>query len=132
MGIHGIQAGEDHGLDVLKAGQRLDGGPGIIGNGVANLGVGHILDVGDDEADFAGIERIHRHRLGREHAQGFNFEGAAIGPQANSLPAGERALENSCQHDDAAVGIKPGIKNQRLQMGVGRALGRRQPLDNGL
>jgi len=54
VGIDGVDPGEDHGLDLFEAGQGLDGGMGVVGDGVADFGVGDILDVGDDEADFAG------------------------------------------------------------------------------
>ena len=53
MRVHGVEAGKDHGLEFFKAGKRLNGGTRIVGNGVADLGVGHVFVVGDNEADFA-------------------------------------------------------------------------------
>ena len=53
VGFDGVEAGEDHGLDVFKAGEGFGGGVGGVGDGIADLGVGHILDCCDEEADFA-------------------------------------------------------------------------------
>ena len=117
--IDGVQPGEDHGLDVLEAGQRLDGGAGIVGDGIADLGVGHIFDVGDDEADLAGIERIDFDRLGSEHTEGFDLESPSVRPQADLLAAGERPLKDAREHDNAAIGVKPGIENKSLQVSAG-------------
>ncbi len=78
--VDGVDAGEHHGLDFFKAGQRLDGGIVVFGDGVADLGVGDILDIGDEEADFAGAQFVDLDRLGGEHAEGFDVEDLAIPP----------------------------------------------------
>ena len=62
--LHRIEAGEDHGLDLLKARQRLTGWVGRVGDRVTDLGVGDRLDVGVDEARLAGRELLAGHRLG--------------------------------------------------------------------
>ena len=80
VGIDGVESGENHGLDFFEAGEGFDGGIGVVGDGVADFGVGDVLDVGDDEADFAGFEFIDLHRLGREHAESFRVEGGAVPP----------------------------------------------------
>ena len=41
----------------------------VVGDGVADFGVGDILDVGDEEADFAGAQLVDLDRLGRENAE---------------------------------------------------------------
>src|SRR5712664_3746624 len=112
--IHGIKAGENHGLDFFKAGQRLDSGIGVIHDGVANFRVGHVLDVGNEEADFAGAQLIDLNRLGSEYSESFRVEGGAVRPQPNSLALTQSALKDACQDDDAAVRIEPGVENQRL------------------
>ena len=38
-----VEAGEDHGLDVFKAGEHFGGGVGGVGDGVADLGVCDVL-----------------------------------------------------------------------------------------
>ena len=80
VGVDGVEPGEDHGLDFFEAGQRLDGGTVVVGDGVADLGVGDVLDVGDEEADFAGDEFVDLDRLGREHAERFDLEGRSVPP----------------------------------------------------
>ncbi len=54
--VDGVDAGEDHGLDFFKAGEGVRGGARVFGDGVADAGVGDVLDGGDEEADFAGGE----------------------------------------------------------------------------
>ena len=61
VGVDGVESGEDHGLDFFEAGQGFDGGIGVVGDGVADFGVGDVLDVGDDESDFAG-DAVRRSR----------------------------------------------------------------------
>ena len=131
VSIDGVEPGEHHGLDFLEAGQRLEGGIGVVGDGVADLGVGDVLDVGDDESDFAGHELVDLHRLGSEDAESFRVEGGAVPPEANAIALLQRALKYAGQDDDAAVGIEPGVENQRLEPVFGRSLGRRDALDDG-
>ncbi len=78
------------------------------------------------------LRLVHFHWLRGEHAQGLHFENFAVPPQADLLAATERALENPRQHDDAAVRIEPGIEDQRLQVGFGKAFGRRHLRDDAL
>ena len=54
VGVHCVEACEDHGLDVFKAGQLGEGGARVVGDGVADLGVADVLDGGREEAHLAG------------------------------------------------------------------------------
>ena len=89
--VHGVEAGEDHRLDVFKAGQLGCGGARVFGYGVADLGVAYVLDGGGEEADLAGRELADLDRLGHEHAHGLDFEGFAIRHEADAL-----ALAHAC------------------------------------
>ena len=51
--VDGVESGEDHGLDFFKAWKRLERGVGVVGNGIADFRVSDILDVRDQEPDFA-------------------------------------------------------------------------------
>jgi hypothetical protein len=62
--VHGIDAGEDHGLDVFKAGQLSRGGAQVVGDGVADLGVRDGLDGGCEKTDLAGEQFADLDRLG--------------------------------------------------------------------
>ena len=44
------------GLISSKPGSGSIAGLVVVGDGVADLGVGDVLDVGDEEADFAGAQ----------------------------------------------------------------------------
>ena len=103
-----------------------------MGDSVADFGVSDIFYVGDDEADFSGDELLDLDRLGSEHAESFGVEGGAVPPEANAVALFQRALKNAGEHDDAAVRVEPGVENQRLEPVVGRSLGRRHALHNGL
>src|SRR5580700_1640259 len=131
VGVDRVESGENHGLDFFKAGEGLDGGVGVVGDGVSDFGVGDVFDVGDDEADFAGFQFVDLDGLGREDAESFGVEGGAIPPQTNSLILAEGAFEDASEHDDAAIGVEPGIENQGLQAVVGISFGWRNALHDG-
>ena len=61
-GVDREQAAEHHRLRRLEAGQRRRGRPLVVGDGVADAGVGDLLDLRGDEADLAGAE-FGRRRL---------------------------------------------------------------------
>ena len=79
MGVDGVEAGEDHGLDVFKAGEGFGAGPVDLGEGVADLGVGYIFDGGDEEADLASGELGELDGLGGHDAHGVDVELLAVG-----------------------------------------------------
>ena len=115
MRIHGVEAGEDHGLDVFKAGHSLDGGLVGIGNGVADLDIAHGLHGGEEESDLAGGEFADLLGLGRQHAHGIDEEGRALGHELDLLALVETAVDDAGKHADAAIAVKPGIEDQGLQ-----------------
>ena len=69
--------------------------------------------------------------MGREHAESFGVERCAVRPQANSLALAQRSLKNASEYHHAAVGVEPGVENQRLQPAVGISLRRRNALHDG-
>jgi hypothetical protein len=79
MRIHGVEPGKDHRLNVFEAGQRSRRRTGILGDRVADLGVGHILDGGGKEAHLAGRQLLNLQRLGRQDTHRFHIEYPAIG-----------------------------------------------------
>ena len=72
----------------------------------------------------------HGSGLGRLIAQRLHFEHLAVGPEADLLADAQPAVDDAHQDDDAAVGVEPGIEDQRAQRRVGRALGRRHQVDD--
>ena len=57
-GIDREQAAEHHRDRRPEAGQRLVGRVALVGDGVADMGVGHFLDRGGEQADLAGAELV--------------------------------------------------------------------------
>ena len=131
MRVHGVEAGEHHGFDFFKAGKRFEGGVAVVGDGVADFRVGNILDVRDEESDFAGFQLVNLDRLGILHAESFGVEGGAIRPQTNSLALAQGSFKDADQHDDAAVSIEPGVENQGLQAVIRIAFWGRNALHDG-
>ena len=56
--VGGVDAAEDHGLDLTVAGQSLGGGVIRQGDGVADAGVLHGLDAGGQVADLTGLQLV--------------------------------------------------------------------------
>src|SRR5260370_21221899 len=75
--VDGVQTGEDHALDVFKAGQRLGARALDIGDRVADLGIGYVLDRGNKKAHFTGGELCDLDGLGSHESHGFHVEDSA-------------------------------------------------------
>ncbi len=129
-GVHRKKAGEDHGLDGFEAGKRLGGAAGLDDR-IAHARVGHTLDIGDDEAHIAGREFLEDDGLGREHAEIFDFVDFVARRKANFHVGSDAAFHHAHQHHRSAIGIEPGIENQRAQRRVGRAFRRRNAFHDG-
>src|SRR5271166_6471692 len=119
VGIHGVETREDHGLELLETRQRLDGRMLVVGNRIADLGVGNILDGSAEKAHFTGRQLLHFHRLGSEDPKRFHIERVTIRHQPDALAFVERALDYARQNDHAAIGVKPGIEDERLKLIAG-------------
>src|SRR5438270_5658677 len=132
MGVHSVQAGEDHGLDFLETGQRFKGGTIVVGDGVSNLSIANILEVGEKEADLSCFKGLDFDRLRREHSKILHLGDGAIRPETNFLPAPNSAVKDAGQYDHSAIRIKPGVEDESLQRAIGRSLGRRNTLNDGL
>ena len=127
---HRKQAREDHGLDRFKSGQWRRGARGLD-DGIAHAGIGHLLDVGDDETDVSGDEFIEDHRLGRQRAQRFDFIHLVVETKANLHVPRDPAVHHAHQNHRAAKGIEPGVEDQRLQRRFRRAGRRRNARHDG-
>ena len=130
-GVDREQAAEDDGLDVLEAGQGLFGGLLLVGDGVADGGVGHFLDLGGDEADLAGAEALDGGIFGLEDADPVDQVGRAVLHHLDLLAGPQAAVDHADQNHDAQIGVVPGVDQQGLQRRVLVALGRRQAGDDG-
>ena len=131
-GVDRKQAAEHHRLRRLEAGQRLGAGLLVVGDGVADAGVGHLLDLRGDEADFAGTKRRDILHFGLEDADLVDLVMGVGAHHLDLLALLQRSVEDAHQHDDAEIGVVPAVDQQRLQRRVLVALGRRQARDDRL
>ena len=86
MRVNRVESRKNHGLDFFESGQCFERGMRVIGDGVANLGVGDVLDVGNEKAGVACAQFADVDRLWGEHAEGFNVESPSVGHQFDFLP----------------------------------------------
>ena len=127
-----VEAGEHHRLQRLEAGERLERRAAGLGDRVADLRVADLLDVGDEKADFADAELVDRNRLRREDADLQRLVVLPFGHQADLHARPQHAVDHADDDHHAAVGVVPGVENQRLQRRVGIARRRRQAMDDRL
>ncbi len=131
MRVDRVQACEDHGLDVFKARQCIGCRPRGLGDGVTDLGVGNGFNGRDKEADLACRQLENLDRFGRQHAKRIHVELAVVRHEADTHALAQLAVDDTRQHDDAAVRVKPGVEDQRLQRRVRVTKRRRQTVDHG-
>ncbi len=131
-GAAGIEVREDHLHGLLVAGQRLVGGVGIIGDGVADGDVGEFFDVGDDIADLAGADLLDGCGIGGKFAEVGNHVRLAGTHEADLLAPGELALKDAHVGNDAAVFVRMAVVDQCGRRPVGLVFRRGQFGDDGL
>ena len=123
VGVDREDAGEDHRLHFLEAGERL--GIGVVrGDGVADLRLDDVLDVAGDEADFADAEALDQLRLRREDPHLRHLVDAAGGEELHAHPLADLAVDDAHEADDAAIGVVPGVEEEGAEVAVGVAFRR--------
>ena len=115
VGIGRKQAAEDHRLAGFEAGQRLRGGAPVLGDGIADAGLGHLFDAGGKEADLARAQGLDRLGLGHKGADPLDGVHRAGGHHAHPHPLPYGALAYPYQNDDAEVGVVPAVDQKRLE-----------------
>jgi hypothetical protein len=121
-GVDREEAAEDHRLDGLKPGSGRRRAA-VVGDGVADAGLGDVLDLRGDEADLAGAELAELLDLGAEHADPVDQMAGAGGHEADLLALADDAVDHPDQDDDAEIGVVPAVDQHRLQRRVGSPLG---------
>src|ERR1700722_3080212 len=129
--VDGVEAGEDHALDVFEAGERFGTGVFDRGDGVANFGVGYVLDCRDEEAYFACGKLCELNGLGGHDADTFDVEDFAVGHDLDLHALAELAVDDAGEDGDASVGIEPAIEDEGLERGFRVALRRGEQRDDG-
>ena len=128
VGVDREQAAEHHRDRRLEARQHLGDRLPVVGDGVADAGVGDFLDRGGDEADLAGAEFVDLRHLRREEADALDVIGGVGAHHPDALALLHHAVDDAHQHHDAEIDVVPAVDQQRLQRGVAVALRRRQPV----
>ena len=130
--LDGIDAREDHRLDILEARDGLLRGIGHRGDRVADLHVGRGLDARADVAHVAGADLVARLHLELQHAHLVGVVLAARVEELDVLALADRAVEDAEIGDDAPEGVEHRVEDQRLQRGRVVALRGRDALHDGL
>ena len=129
-GVDREQAAEHHRDRRAEARQRRRHRLLLVGDGVADAGVGHLLDRGGEKADLAGAELVALDALGREDADAVDLVGRVGLHHQDALALFHHAVDDAEQHDDAEIGVVPAVDEERLERRRGVALGRRQAGDD--
>ena len=126
------EAAEHDRLRRLEAGQRLGGRATVISDRVADAGVGDLLDLGGDVADFAGTEFGGLGHFRTEDADAVDLVDGVRGHHADAPALPEGPVYDPDQDNHAEIGVVPGIDEQGLERRRLVALGRGQALDDRL
>ena len=122
-GVDGVDAGKDDGRDQFEAGKRSGGGKFVERDGVADLHVGGVFDVGDEIAHFAGTENFGRFFIRGEYAHFVHLESFLCCHEANERFFADFAAYDPDIDQDAAVGVVMGIEDEGAEEIVGGLFG---------
>ena len=115
----------------MKPGRGSTAGLPGQGDRVADLDFRDVLDAGDDVADFPGFQRVQRRGLRGVDPHFVDLVLGVVGEELDLVALFHDAVDDLDQDDHAAVGVEPGIEDQRLQGLAGVARRGRDALDDG-
>ena len=122
--VLGVDAAVDHAPGGAVAGQGRIGGGGHGGDGVAHLGVLHVLDGGGEIAHLPGGELLAGLQLGGQQVA--DLHQAVLRPGGHHSH-GVRQLQGPLHHPEvdhyASVGVVLAVEDQGLQGGAGVSVG---------
>src|SRR5277367_3776691 len=122
MRVDSVETGEDHALDVFEAGERFGAGVFYRCDGVADFGVGYVLDRRDEEADLTCSELGKCDRLWGHDTHALDVENLAVGHDFDLHTLTQFAVDDAGEDDDSSVGIEPAVEDERLERSFGIAL----------
>ena len=114
-GVDREQPAEHHRDGGAEARQRRRRRLAVVGDGVADAGIGHFLDRRGDEADLAGAQLGRLQHLGREHADAVDLVVRVGAHHADALAFLYGAVDHAHEHDDAEIGVIPAVDQERLE-----------------
>ena len=115
VGLHWVDAREDHRLHVLESGDGLFGGVGHRGDRVADLHVRRGLDPRADIPHVPGPDLLPGLHLEFQHAYFVGVVLAARVEKLHVVALAQRAVEDAEIGDDPAEGVEHRVEDQRLQ-----------------
>src|SRR5262245_3126763 len=116
--LDGVDACEDHRLDLLKSRKRFGSLPGCLRDRIADIDVGYRLDIGNDKTDLSSPEVIDLSRLWREHSQFFNLIITPFSHETDLHSFAQLAVNDPDHDDNPAIRIKPRIEDQGFERGL--------------
>ena len=116
----------------LKPGRGCGRGAGLQGDGVADAGVAHRLDAGDEVAHHAGGQ-LFAGLPGQPEDAGFlHLVHGAVVHQADDVPGLDLAFKDAAGDHGAPEGVVVGVEDEPGEGFFGAAFGGRDPGDDGL
>ena len=107
VGVDRKQSAEHHRDRRLEAGQHLRHRLAVVGDGVADAGVGDFLDRRGDKTDLAGAEFVGWRQLRREEADALDIVSGVGAHHADALALFHHAVDDAHQHHDAEIDVVP-------------------------
>ena len=108
----GEESAEDDRHGLLISGQGDLRRAGDLGDGIADVDVGQLLDVGDDVTDLADAQLLAGDLARPEPAEAGHFILGAVGHEADLLPDPDRAVDDADIGDHALVVVELGVEDQ--------------------
>ncbi len=115
VGAHWEQAGVNLRLDAFETRQHVNIRGGVQGQGVTDRRTVNVLDTGDDEANFTGLQVSGSGVLGVEHADAVHQVDLAGGFNQDLVALLHPAVAHTYQGNNPQVVVEPGVDDQRLQ-----------------
>ena len=121
VAVDRVQARVDHRVRVPVAAELLGRRPGDAGDGVADAGVPHVLDPGDQVAHLAHADARRLHGVGRDDADLEHLVRRLGAHHEDAVAVVEVAVLDADVRDHAAVRVVHAVEDQRPQRGRGVA-----------
>src|SRR3974390_1429530 len=86
----------------------------VVGNGVADAGVGHFLDRGGNETDLAGAQFLDLLHLRGKKADALDLVSRVGAHHPDALTFLQHAVDDPNQHHHAEIDVIPAVDQKRL------------------
>ena len=128
VGVHGVDAGKNHGLHILESLNGLAAGCCTEGQCVSDLDLLGVLDSRYDITYIPSAQGIFGDEVEAQHPDFVGIVLASCGQKLHLIPFAQPAIHDPEVGDDAAKGVEDAVENHGLKGGVQISLGRSNPL----